>query len=60
VIDADEIIVLEAGRIIERGTHESLLRRGAAYAAMWNRQQQADAARQELARAEGGETVPAE
>jgi ATP-binding cassette subfamily B protein len=61
IIDADEILVLEAGRIVERGTHDGLVRRNGVYAAMWNRQQQAEAARAELARAEGGgETVPAE
>ena len=38
VQNADEIIVLEAGRIIERGTHASLLQRDGAYAQMWARQ----------------------
>ena len=41
VIDADEIIVLEDGRIVERGRHADLLARGGAYAAMWTRQQEA-------------------
>jgi ATP-binding cassette subfamily B protein len=41
VVDADEILVLEAGRIVERGTHRALLDRGGAYAAMWARQQEA-------------------
>ncbi len=40
VIDADEIIVLEAGRIVERGRHGELLERGGAYAKMWARQQE--------------------
>jgi ATP-binding cassette subfamily B protein len=40
IVDADEIIVLEDGRIRERGTHLELLGRGAAYARMWERQQQ--------------------
>ena len=39
IADADEIIVLEAGRITERGTHDDLLERGGRYAAMWARQQ---------------------
>ncbi len=49
VVDADEIIVLEAGRIAERGTHNQLLRRKGIYAAMWNRQREADEARRRLA-----------
>jgi ATP-binding cassette subfamily B protein len=49
VIDADEIIVLEQGRIAERGTHDHLLRKKGVYAAMWNRQREADEARKKLA-----------
>jgi ATP-binding cassette, subfamily B, heavy metal transporter len=49
VIDADEIIVLEKGKIAERGTHAALLRKKGIYAAMWNRQREADQARQKLA-----------
>ncbi|HET8729292.1 MAG TPA: ABC transporter ATP-binding protein/permease, partial [Alphaproteobacteria bacterium] len=41
VIDADEILVLEDGRIVERGRHGTLLSRGGAYAALWRRQQEA-------------------
>jgi ATP-binding cassette, subfamily B, heavy metal transporter len=40
VVDAHEILVLEAGRIIERGTHNELLARGGRYAEMWALQQQ--------------------
>jgi len=36
--DVDEVIVLECGRVLERGTHAELLGRGAAYAAMWYRE----------------------
>ena len=39
IADADEIIVLEAGVIVERGSHEELLERGGRYASMWARQQ---------------------
>jgi ATP-binding cassette subfamily B protein len=35
VVDADQIIVLDHGRIVERGTHLSLLEAGGTYAAMW-------------------------
>lgn len=40
VIDADEILVLEQGRIVERGTHRALLAQGAIYARMWALQQE--------------------
>jgi ATP-binding cassette, subfamily B, heavy metal transporter len=38
VVDADQIVVLDAGRVAERGTHAELLRRGGLYAGMWARQ----------------------
>ena len=40
VMDADQILVMEAGRIIERGSHRELLERSGAYAQMWALQQQ--------------------
>ncbi|HEV7902461.1 MAG TPA: ATP-binding cassette domain-containing protein [Pyrinomonadaceae bacterium] len=38
VVDYDQIFVFKEGRVIEQGTHESLLRRGESYAGMWRRQ----------------------
>jgi ATP-binding cassette, subfamily B, heavy metal transporter len=49
IIGADEIIVLDQGTIVERGTHHELLARGGLYASMWNRQREAEAAREKLA-----------
>jgi ATP-binding cassette, subfamily B, heavy metal transporter len=43
VIDADQILVMEAGRIVERGSHRKLLERGAVYARMWALQQEEEA-----------------
>ncbi|GAA4323625.1 hypothetical protein GCM10023144_04630 [Pigmentiphaga soli] len=40
VVDADEILVLEQGRIVERGRHEELLAREGLYAKMWSLQRQ--------------------
>ncbi|HWL47307.1 MAG TPA: ABC transporter ATP-binding protein/permease [Sphingomonadaceae bacterium] len=39
VVDADEIVVLDAGRVVERGSHIALLAREGLYAEMWRRQQ---------------------
>jgi ATP-binding cassette subfamily B protein len=38
VVDADQILVLSQGRIVERGDHATLLARGGEYAALWRRQ----------------------
>jgi ATP-binding cassette, subfamily B, heavy metal transporter len=48
-VGADEIIVLDQGRIAERGTHSQLLASGGLYASMWNRQREAQEARERLA-----------
>ncbi|MNT38443.1 putative multidrug resistance ABC transporter ATP-binding/permease protein YheH [compost metagenome] len=39
VVDAHEILVMDAGRIVERGTHAQLLAQGGRYADMWALQQ---------------------
>src|SRR3984957_19241669 len=49
IVGADEIIVLDQGRIAERGTHSQLLASGGLYASMWNRQREAQEAREKLA-----------
>jgi ATP-binding cassette subfamily B protein len=49
IMDADQILVLDRGRIVERGTHGELLERGGAYAQMWALQQQEDAERETAA-----------
>ncbi|MGH8517907.1 MAG: metal ABC transporter permease, partial [Panacagrimonas sp.] len=43
VIDADQILVMEGGRIVERGSHRELLARGEVYARMWALQQEEEA-----------------
>lgn len=43
VVDAHEILVMDAGQIIERGTHAALLGQGGRYAEMWALQQSSDA-----------------
>ncbi|MCB1318046.1 MAG: ATP-binding cassette domain-containing protein, partial [Leptospiraceae bacterium] len=41
IVHANEILVLNEGRIVERGTHAELLLSGGVYADMWARQQEA-------------------
>src|SRR5260221_4804414 len=49
IVGADEILVLDQGAIVERGSHHQLLAKGGLYASMWNRQREAAAAREKLA-----------
>ncbi len=58
IVGADEIIVLDQGTIVERGTHHALLARGGLYASMWNRQREAEAAREKLAQVEDDPVAP--
>ncbi|MGI9350980.1 MAG: ABCB family ABC transporter ATP-binding protein/permease [Rhizobiaceae bacterium] len=48
VVSADQILVLKAGEIVERGTHKGLLRKKELYAEMWNRQREATEAEDRL------------
>jgi ABC-type transport system involved in Fe-S cluster assembly fused permease/ATPase subunit len=57
VVDADEILVLDHGQIIERGRHSELLARGGHYASMWNKQREAAAAREKLKEVENDPDV---
>jgi ATP-binding cassette subfamily B protein len=53
VVHADQIIVIDAGMIVERGSHSELLAAKGLYASMWNRQQEAAEAAERLRLAEG-------
>jgi ATP-binding cassette subfamily B protein len=58
IVGADEIIVLDQGRIAERGTHARLLASDGLYASMWNRQREAEEAREKLAQIDDGSEAP--
>ena len=58
IVGADEIIVLDQGIIVERGSHHFLLAKGGLYASMWNRQREAAAAREKLAMVDDEPVAP--
>ena len=58
IVDADEILVLDRGVIVERGTHRALLAHSGLYASMWNRQREAQMAREKLAEVEEINAAP--
>ena len=58
IVGADEILVLDRGVIVERGKHGALLAEGGLYASMWNRQREAQMAREILAEVEEDGAAP--
>jgi ATP-binding cassette subfamily B protein len=49
IVHADNIVVLDKGVVVEQGSHAELIAKGGLYASLWNRQRQAERAREELA-----------
>jgi subfamily B ATP-binding cassette protein MsbA len=43
IVRADQILVMESGRIVQRGTHSDLLAQGGLYQSLWQQQSQASA-----------------
>jgi ATP-binding cassette, subfamily B, heavy metal transporter len=58
IVGADEIIVLDRGQIVERGTHRTLLGARGLYASMWNRQREAEEAREKVTLAGDSPPIP--
>jgi ATP-binding cassette subfamily B protein len=58
IVGADMILVLDDGVIVERGTHQELLAQGGLYASMWNRQREAEKARELLAEVGDDDIAP--
>ena len=56
IVQADNIIVLDKGSIVEQGDHNELMKRGGLYAGLWFRQREAEEARKKLDKAGSRET----
>jgi ATP-binding cassette subfamily B protein len=57
IVDADEILVLDSGRIVERGTHAAMLARNGVYARMWRLQQDEERRRPATSAQSGAEAL---